>query len=591
MGRSIFARLLLIMLPAALIPLLALGLVVLRVNEIALSNVSRELRLAIASDARAAVRDELGRAADELTSVGHILLGEGGDGFAGDGRSAQARSIGGEGTARRIEMAGARVTASSLFDAVVVYGVDGKRAGAIKAREAKDPQSPETLDDATLQQLGKGHLVPGQARGEALDVFMPVQIMGVLRGVVFAQLHLKPLCAALGDLGEQRLGSRDAVVILDSRRHVVAAGNESLIGQDFTGRGILGVLKEVSFGSSFGASPEFKDGGREMLGALETIPELSFAAAAAQPRELAYGSLQLVRRSVLAALLLAVVFAALAGILAGRWLTRPVRRLAVATRELAEQKFTGVGPEVAGRSDELGSLGRAFDTMAADLGAARTKLVGETEARASLSRYLSRDVVEMILKEPGRLRMGGERREVTILFSDVVAFTRLTESLPPETVVAILNELFTFATEIVHRRGGIIDKFIGDAVMAVFGTPEQHDDDPLRAVLAADDLRRWLDTANRKWRQQHGIELQLAMGVNTGAAIAGNVGSEKRLEYTVIGDVVNVAARLEGMARPGQILITEAVRAALGEAVAVSPVGETPIAGRTGKVMVYEVLE
>jgi class 3 adenylate cyclase len=200
-------------------------------------------------------------------------------------------------------------------------------------------------------------------------------------------------------------------------------------------------------------------------------------------------------------------------------------------------------------------------------------------------------VVEAILKDPLKLRLGGERREVTVLFADVVSFTRLAEQQPPEVIVTLLNELFTFATEIVQRRGGITDKFIGDCVMAVFGTPEQHADDALRAVQAAEDLRRWLDTANRKWRRQFGLELRLAMGLSTGPAVAGNIGSEKRMEYTVIGDAVNVAARLESMAAPGQILLSEATKARLPQGYPLKGLGESTVRGRSGTTRIYEVTE
>jgi adenylate cyclase len=220
--------------------------------------------------------------------------------------------------------------------------------------------------------------------------------------------------------------------------------------------------------------------------------------------------------------------------------------------------------------------------------------VVETRAATSLSRYLSPGVVEAILKDPDRLRLGGERREITVLFADVVAFTKLAEQQQPEVVVQLLNELFTFATEIIQRRGGIIDKFIGDCVMAVWGAPEQRPDDPLRAVLAAEDLRRWLDTANRRWRKQLGLEIRLAMGINTGMAVAGNLGSEKRMDYTVIGDAVNVAARLEGKAAPGQILLSQATRDRLPKEFdlgRLKGLGESKLYGKASTLPVFEVGE
>ena len=229
--------------------------------------------------------------------------------------------------------------------------------------------------------------------------------------------------------------------------------------------------------------------------------------------------------------------------------------------------------------------------MAVDLRTSETKLVRETQARASLSRYLPGDVVELILNDPGRLKLGGERREVTVLFADVVAFTKLAEQHPPELIVALLNELFTFATEIVERRGGIIDKFVGDCAMAVWGTPETKPDDAERAVLAATDLGRWLDTANRSWKQPLGVEIQRAMGLHAGPVVAGTLGRERRRDYTVSGDTVNLASRLEGKAAPGQILISAATREKLHEDIEVNSLGDAKLPGRAQAVQLFEVLE
>jgi adenylate cyclase len=172
----------------------------------------------------------------------------------------------------------------------------------------------------------------------------------------------------------------------------------------------------------------------------------------------------------------------------------------------------------------------------------------------------------------------------------VVGFTRLSETQPPEVIVALLNELFTFATEIIQRSGGIIDKFIGDCIMAVWGTPQSRPDDALRAVQAAEQLRRWLEVGNRRWRERWGIEIQLAIGIHTGQAVAGNVGSEKRMEYTVIGDTVNVAARIESMAQAGQILVSEATRERIAEsAVELVPAGERKLHGRAATTLIFEV--
>jgi class 3 adenylate cyclase len=228
--------------------------------------------------------------------------------------------------------------------------------------------------------------------------------------------------------------------------------------------------------------------------------------------------------------------------------------------------------------------------MAADLDGYEKRVVEETRIRTDLGRYLSAEVVEGIIHRTIELELGGERREVTVLFADVVAFTPLTEAHPPEQVVATLNELFTILTEIVFRHGGIVDKFIGDSVMAVFGAPRAVPDSAVAAARAAEEMLAWLETGNVRWRKQLGRDLELAIGMNTGEVVAGNLGSERRMEYTVIGDVVNTAARLETLARPGQVLMTEATQRRLGEAFEVEPLGEHALPGRKKPLVIYALV-
>ncbi len=414
-----------------------------------------------------------------------------------------------------------------------------------------------------------------------------------MRGILGTQVNLGELCALMDELGEKFLGSHEGVFVVDRERRLVLHADPARVAarEDFSKYGLFTALSgDSSFTTGMVAISDFQDGPREMLGSLEALSERGWAVVVQQPHTVVYASLSDMRRSFLIAILVAALVALLAGLFLARHLTRPIRSLVAATRAIAERTFRGVDARVSRRGDELGMLGRAFDSMAVTLDAKERELVAQTQVRSALSRYLSPDVVDLVVSNPDKLRLGGERREVTLFFADVVGFTRLSESQPPEIIVALLNELFTIATEIIQRRGGIIDKFIGDCIMAVWGSPQSHPDDALRAVQAAEDLRRWLDVGNRRWRERWGIEIQLAIGVHTGPAVAGNVGSEKRMEYTVIGDTVNVAARLESMAQPGQILVSESTRERIGDSgLELVPAGERKLHGRSVATRIYEV--
>ncbi|WPB80382.1 adenylate/guanylate cyclase domain-containing protein [Archangium violaceum] len=582
-GLPLFTRLFLLILLCALPPLVGLGWTMVVTTEDSLQELVRHLHRSVVGGVQGTVRRELARVEQDLKRISHILFEPG----LGD-------------DATRYALAGSRVAALDGIDFFTLYAPNGQSVTTVKAEEVPDPQIPSRLEPALLDALrtSNGQLVFESVRANTqgapvLEVFYPIVRDGTVRAILGTQVKLGELCDELGGLGEKFLGSRENVFVVDHERRLVLHADQARVAahEDLSRHGIFAALSgNASFRTHIAAIPDFQLDGLEMIGALETIPERGWAVIVQQPRAVAYASLSKMHRSILTALALAALVALVVGLLGARQLTRPIRDLMAATRALAERTFRGVGERVTRRGDELGTLGRAFDSMALTLEAKEREVVAQTQVRAALSRYLSPDVVDLVVSNPDQLRLGGERREVTILFADVVGFTKLSEAQSPETIVALLNELFTFATEIIQRRGGIIDKFIGDCVMAVWGSPQSHPDDALRAVQAAEDLRRWLDVGNRRWRARWGIEIQLAIGIHTGPAVAGNVGSEKRMEYTVIGDTVNVAARIESMAQPGQILVSEATRERIGDSgVELVPAGERQLHGRTAATRIFEV--
>src|SRR5690348_6019716 len=184
----------------------------------------------------------------------------------------------------------------------------------------------------------------------------------------------------------------------------------------------------------------------------------------------------------------------------------------------------------------------------------------------------------------------GDLRPVTILFADVRGFTRLSEVLPPEQLVAAINGCFEVLDAALALYGGEVDKFIGDAVMATFGAPVAHEDDPRRAVLAALDMQTALRRYNVQLRKQIGCELEMRIGVNTGVVLAGPIGSQRKRAYTVMGDAVNVASRLEHSAAVGSVVIGESTRAHLGEAFRLRKRRSVRIRGKDAPVKSYVVL-
>jgi adenylate cyclase len=220
----------------------------------------------------------------------------------------------------------------------------------------------------------------------------------------------------------------------------------------------------------------------------------------------------------------------------------------------------------------------------------------EEKARASLKKafqsYVAPSVVEEIIKHPERLRLGGERRELTIFFCDIRDFTTLAETLDPEEVVSVLHGFLNPMSKIVVKHGGTIDKFMGDAIMALFGAPLQYPDHASRACKTALEMQEVLKSLSQEWEGQGRPSLKIGVGINTGMVSVGNMGSDTLFDYTAIGDNVNLAARLEGLNKlyDTDILISNATAQALDQEFVLRELDRVRVKGRKQPVAIYELL-
>jgi len=207
-------------------------------------------------------------------------------------------------------------------------------------------------------------------------------------------------------------------------------------------------------------------------------------------------------------------------------------------------------------------------------------------------RYVSRDVYKQLMSNPDLAELGGGRREMSVLFSDLRGFTTITEAGHPEELVQQLNEYFTRMVDIVFRNGGTVDKFVGDMVMALFGAPVDDVDHADAAVTAAVEMVRELGELNRHWAAVGRVQLDIGVGVNSGDMIAGNIGSSAIMSYTVIGDNVNLGSRLESLNKEyrTRIIISEATRSRLTRPFELRPLGGVVVKGKTKPVEIFEVV-
>lgn len=211
---------------------------------------------------------------------------------------------------------------------------------------------------------------------------------------------------------------------------------------------------------------------------------------------------------------------------------------------------------------------------------------------STFKKYVAPQIVDKLAKEGNfELKLGGEKRHVAVLFVDIRGFTPMSENLAPEEVVSILNEYLALTTSSILENEGTLDKFIGDATMAVFNAPFDLDDYVYRAILTAIAIRNGSEELAKRLQDKFGKTISYGIGVNVGDAVVGNIGCEFRMDYTAIGDTVNTAARLESRAKAGEILISEAVYETVRERIEAEPVGEMELKGKSKPVKVYRLID
>ncbi len=212
--------------------------------------------------------------------------------------------------------------------------------------------------------------------------------------------------------------------------------------------------------------------------------------------------------------------------------------------------------------------------------------------QSAMGKYLSKDVMRNVVKNIDSVKLGGKRANVTVLFADIRGFTSISEKLSAEEVTRILNEYFTAIVPIIEQNKGILNKFMGDAVLAVFGEPIKNENHALSAIICADNMLKKVKQLQQKWLEEGKPKIEIGIGISTGEAFVGNIGSEERLEYTVIGDTVNTASRIENYNKVyrTKFLISQETFEQVQKYVDVIKIREVTIRGKEKKINIYEVL-
>lgn len=264
------------------------------------------------------------------------------------------------------------------------------------------------------------------------------------------------------------------------------------------------------------------------------------------------------------------------------YFSHPIKKLGASTRAVGAGEFNY--RVKINRNDEFGDLAYAFNRMAEDLEL-------NEKIKGSFGRYVTPEIVDMIVANPDNQWMKGAKVEASVLFVDIRGFTSMAEDEAPERIVELLNDYFTRITEIVIKFGGHLNKFMGDEAMAVFGAPAPNPRHGEAAVMAALEVREEIERFNSE-KGKSDLIIQVGIGVNSGEMVAGNLGSQKRMEYTMVGDNVNVASRLTSLAKPGEILISKRTYDSIGtgQKPIIKTKGRVPIRGRRMEIEVFSLL-
>lgn len=289
-------------------------------------------------------------------------------------------------------------------------------------------------------------------------------------------------------------------------------------------------------------------------------------------------------RTISAITLLMVTLGIIIAFLIGKRVSRPIQEIVEGSQQIASGDHSFRFKER--RTDELGQLMNALNDMTEGL-------LRKEQVEKTFSRYVSPSVAGSLMNDLEEIHLGGNHVEASVLFADMAGFTSISQGLEPVTINNLLNDYFTLIDQIAGKYGGHIDKYIGDCAMILFGAPVADREHAINAVKCAVEIQHRILEFNQRRQQEALLTVQFCVGVNSGTMLAGNMGSEKRMEYTVVGNAVNLASRLSSIATAGQIIVTKQLHDALELATLFSSkyCSTTKLRGTTKPVEVWQIID
>jgi len=448
-----------------------------------------------------------------------------------------------------------------------------QRSWYVQARKAQGPVWTQPYVFAAAQELGVTYALPGKRRyAEG----------GTQALVVAGDVSLGRLSGFVQQFSSS-IGHGDSALLSADFRVLARSDHPGVLHKLELPSGVLGalhahMLADGTAGSRHDTEFSFTHEGRNYLVQTSSIPSTGWQLVSWVPEDVLLGDL---RHAVLLSLLLALAFLAVALFMSlklSKLVTSPVENLSHIARRIGLLELDNL-PREPSRVLEIQHLDQALDDSARSLKA--------------FSKFVPVDVINQLVADGHALAPNGSPRRVTVMFSDVEGFTSISESLDTDVLVGMLTEYFNLATAVFARHGGMVDKFIGDGIMVLWGAPADLPDAEYRACMAALELHVEMDELNRRWVEQGLPEFRTRVGIHTGMVIAGVLGSNDRLSYTAFGDVINVASRIEGINKQlgTQVLMSEVTFAGLQGRLHTRRIEElVELRGRQTRMVLYELM-
>jgi class 3 adenylate cyclase/HAMP domain-containing protein len=423
------------------------------------------------------------------------------------------------------------------------------------------------------------------------------------------------LLADNGLVGRPDMESAARAAVESFARSIVRSRTEAIIALDAGGTAVMRAGPETSAGSAEILDGErsslallaakgkrgfgmFRIGGIDRVASYFPFRSFGWLVLVTEEKRVFYGDVESIFRSSLAILAGAAALAVLLLLLLARYITKPLEEVSQAMRRIIASNDLSERVPVE-YNDEIGQLSHTFNLMLGELGKAYEQIKHyafdavvaqkkETKIRNIFQLYVPKDVIETYFQNPESMLVGNNR-PVAVLFSDIRSFTTISEGMEPDDLVSSLNRYFAAMVDVIMDHGGVVDKYIGDAIMAMFGAPTKHDDDVLRSVLSGLEMIEALEAFNAGQREGGKPIFRIGVGINYGVVTVGNIGCEKKMNYTLIGDPVNLASRLEGATKMYKqpILVSQDVYDRVKDSVRCRQIDRIQVKGKTEGVSVY----